>query len=230
MTDSAILYSEMTPDPSWEQTFHDWYDLEHVPLRMAVPGFRGARRYRADDGRGFLAVYELDAPDVLQSPAYAEVKTKPSELTARMLREVTGFTRYTCAPGSVTVRPSLDKAAALDSNVLYAVFFTVPEAARPQFDEWYEQDHIPHLMECEDWLMVRRFEVTSGEPEAFTHLALHHLGAFSALDSPARAKARASDWRAKLAAEPWFKGHYRTFSLMKSFGATHATANGAASA
>ena len=221
MTKAAVLFSEMTPDPSWEGEFHTWYDTEHIPLRMAVPGFRSARRYSADDGRGFLAVYEMDSPQVLQSATYGEVKNKPSELTARMLRDVSGFTRYTTTEFSEHVQGGLDASAALDAPFLYSVFFTVPKSSTDLFDAWYEEDHIPILMECEDWLMVRRFDIVSGDPENYTHMALHYLRDLSALNSPARAKARATNWRAKLATEPWFKGIYRTFSLMRTFEATH---------
>ncbi len=211
----------MTPDASWEQEFHDWYNDEHIPVRMAVKGFQGARRYAASDNGGYLAVYEMDGPDVLQGPAYAEVKGKPSELTKRMLSEVKGFTRYTGNTYSVKCQPGLSYEEALDSPFLYSVLFRVPADEYGDFNNWYEKDHVPTLMECEDWLMVRRFDVFDGHPENFTHLALHHLRDLSALDSDARAKARASDWRALLADRTWFKGTYRTFRHMRSFESTH---------
>ena len=42
MPHGALLYSEMTPEVSRENEFNEWYDDEHIPLRMAVPGFRPA--------------------------------------------------------------------------------------------------------------------------------------------------------------------------------------------
>ena len=66
-TGNAVLFSEMTPDPSWEHEFNDWYDREHIPLRMNVPGFCGAQRYRADTGHGYAVVYEMDSPEVRTS-------------------------------------------------------------------------------------------------------------------------------------------------------------------
>lgn len=224
MTQPAVLFSEMTPEPAWEDEFHNWYNTEHIPLRMAVPGFTSARRYSADDGRGFLAVYEMTSADVLGSPEYGQVKNNPTELTARMLRDVSGFTRYIGPQFSQRTRDGVSAQEALEAPVLYSVFFTVPEEARARFDDWYEKDHAPTLLECEDWLMVRRFDIKTADPEPYTHMALHYLRDLSALDSAARAKARASDWRARIAAEPWFKGSYRTFSLMRSFTATHGAA------
>src|SRR2546427_11991470 len=94
MQAGAILFSEMTPDASWEDEFNEWYDDEHIPLRMAVSGFRSAQRYRSGETRNYLAIYEMDSPAALQSPVYLSVKNNPSDRTKRMLGSVTGFTRY----------------------------------------------------------------------------------------------------------------------------------------
>jgi hypothetical protein len=34
MAKKAVLFSEMTPGPSWEDAFNRWYDTEHIPSRM----------------------------------------------------------------------------------------------------------------------------------------------------------------------------------------------------
>lgn len=208
----AILFSEMIPAAAWESEFNAWYDEEHIPLRMGCPGFRSAQRYTSlEQERGYLAVYELDSLGALSSSAYQSVKGTPSSLTSRMLAGVTGFTRYLATQLGEHRRPGVDEPS-MDGAVLYAVWFDVPEHAQPEFDRWYVEDHIPTLLECEDWLGVRRMNVHSGEPESFTRLALHYLADASALDSDARRRARESPWRAELARQPWFKGKYQLFS------------------
>lgn len=210
MRGEAILFSEMTPGANFASEFHDWYDHEHIPIRMNAPGFSSAQRYRADAGGGFLAVYELSSPEALQTPAYQEIKGKPSERTRWMLDNVTGFTRYTCR--SIAVAENADgPTAALGAPVLYAVAFTVPEQDAAEFDAWNEQDHVPLLMQCPDWLQVRRFEVLNGEPEGFTRLTLHYLRDKSALQSKEREAARATEWRKRLAERPWFRGDYKVY-------------------
>jgi hypothetical protein len=215
MHGSTILFSEMTPPDQQEAAFHAWYDNEHIPLRMAVPGFLSARRYRATPEGGFLAVYEMTEPGVLKGEAYAEVKGRPSPVTKQMLGSVSGFTRYIGRELAVRRQTHGDPAAALDAPILYAVWFTVPEDHADAFDAWYEQDHIPQLMACPEWLMVRRFRISDGEPQGFNRLALHYLADRGALESPARAAARATPWRAKLAAEPWFVGSYSVFEAWR---------------
>lgn len=214
MQGSAILFSEMTPPAGQASRFHAWYDDEHIPLRMEVPGFLSAQRYRdtAEGAEGYLAVYELTDPAVMRSPAYAQVKGEPSATTREMLSSVGGFTRYIAAETSVRRRPDVTGAEALGAPVLYAVWFEVPDDALEEFDAWYDLDHVPALMKCKDWWMVRRFRVIDGEPTRANRLALHYLADPGALNSPERAAARATPWRERLAQRPWFKGTYSLFA------------------
>lgn len=47
-----------------------WYEEEHRPEKLSLPGYLSMRRYRAADGSPtFLAIYELDHPDVAAVPA-----------------------------------------------------------------------------------------------------------------------------------------------------------------
>ena len=209
LSGNAVLFSEMTPQASWEEKFHDWYDHEHIPNRRGLPGFLSAQRYRNTQRDGYLAVYEMETPQALASAQYQLVKNDPSDSTRWMLDNVSGFTRYTC---SQIVQHGGDSASALDAPILYAVWFDVPRDRLDDFDAWYDQDHVPLLRECEDWRMVRRFDVISGEPERFTRLALHYLSNASALESDARKRARETPWRARMTAESWFKGSYDVFA------------------
>ena len=73
MTDAGagllVVIVEVEPDD--EDELNRWYDTEHIPEKLATPGFRSARRFRdvARTGR-YLAVYELDDPAVVTSPEY----------------------------------------------------------------------------------------------------------------------------------------------------------------
>jgi hypothetical protein len=42
-----------------------WYEEEHRPEKLSLPGYRSMRRYQSSDGSPrFLAIYELDHPGV----------------------------------------------------------------------------------------------------------------------------------------------------------------------
>lgn len=70
----ACLLVLMQPSPPFEEEFNAWYDTDHVPERLAVPGFLSARRYVCRDGwPAYLALYDLAERAVLESPAYRRV-------------------------------------------------------------------------------------------------------------------------------------------------------------
>lgn len=57
-----------------EDNFNRVYDTQHVPAILEVPGVRGCYRYRleyADDATPrYLALYEIDSPEVTKSDAW----------------------------------------------------------------------------------------------------------------------------------------------------------------
>ncbi|MGH9025846.1 MAG: hypothetical protein ACRDWD_07000 [Acidimicrobiia bacterium] len=201
----GMLFSQMEPPPGWEDEFDRWYRDEHVPARVALPGFASASRYRALDGEPWhLAVYHLDDLDALSNERYRLLKTSPTPRTRRMLDNAVGFTRYTCVLSSDTGPPDATP------GLLFVVAFEVPEHGRPEFDGWYEEEHVPMLMEAPGWLRVRRFLVQppSDGPQ-WTHLALHELRDRRALDAPQRERARTTARRDALATNDWFARNRR---------------------
>jgi hypothetical protein len=62
---------DVTIDPSREDEFNRWYDEEHVPEKLASPGFYSARRFKHHtDPHRYLALYEIEDGDLVTSPAY----------------------------------------------------------------------------------------------------------------------------------------------------------------
>jgi hypothetical protein len=199
----GMLFSQMEPPAGREQEFHTWYDEEHIPARMSLPGFASATRYRAVEGKpSHLAVYELDDMGVLETPEYRQLKDSPSPLTAEMLGSVTGFTRYICEAVADSGRRG-------EHRFLSVVAFQVPEEEVAEFDRWYEVEHAPLLLEADDWLRVSRYRRLSGEGGPWNRFALHELHALDVLESPQRRRAREAPLRQALAARPWFAGSGR---------------------
>ncbi|HEY4252693.1 MAG TPA: hypothetical protein VGM87_15885 [Roseomonas sp.] len=75
MANKGILLVMMHPPPAFEEEFNAWYDTEHVPERLAVPGIlTGLRFYNADGGAPrYLAIYDLERLAVMTSPEYLRV-------------------------------------------------------------------------------------------------------------------------------------------------------------
>jgi len=91
-------------------------------------------------------------------------------------------------------------------GVIMLVAFDVPPELTEEVDRWYEEEHIGLLMKADGWHRARRFRVPnfSGGPP-WTSLAFHELRDASALDSPERAIARSTPWRAELEKGEWFR-------------------------
>ena len=55
-----------------EAMFNEVYDAEHVPALLSVPGVRRGSRYRnpSPTAPRYLAAYELDSPQVIESAAW----------------------------------------------------------------------------------------------------------------------------------------------------------------
>ena len=137
----GLLFSQMEPPPGWEDDFHDWYNEEHIPRRLAIAGFEGATRYEALEGEPrYLACYFLSDMAALDTPEYGRLKSDPDERTARMLDTVLGFTRYICDELSDTGEPDEEPTA------LSVVAFGVPDEDEAEFEAWYQDEHVPLLM------------------------------------------------------------------------------------
>src|SRR5262249_61279725 len=129
----------MEPPGHLETEFNDWYDEEHVPVRLRLSGFSGAVRYvvHADDPQPsqtprYPVSYFMKNLDVLKTPEYRELKDAPSERTDRMLKSASKFTRYI---GVEVFRSTKPKADALETTpVLYVVLFAVPEERQQEFE------------------------------------------------------------------------------------------------
>jgi len=200
----TVLFSEMTPPEGGEDAFNDWYDNHHTPSHVkGVPGFLSAQRYRSPHGPHYLAVYELDSPEVLEHEEYRKRKFTPDGPTKAMLDKVTGFTRYIANQTQLHVR-DVPEGNPIDADVLIAVFLMVPPERWPELSQWYDTEHSPMLMENQDWLMIRHMDIYNYNPDPYSHLFLHYVRDASVLDSRELAAARETEWRNKLAAEDWF--------------------------
>ena len=64
----------MDVDADKEDLFNQTYDEEHIPILLKVPGVISAARYKTSDQgvARYLAIYELESPDVPQSAAFRQ--------------------------------------------------------------------------------------------------------------------------------------------------------------
>jgi hypothetical protein len=96
---AAILAIWNDREDSIAQVYERWYVSEHLPERLAVPGFLSARRYEAQRGSPrFFTFYEVQSPQVLASPEYLARLAAPSPLTREVMASFRNMIRTACWP------------------------------------------------------------------------------------------------------------------------------------
>jgi hypothetical protein len=75
--------------PGHEADYEAWYQGEHLPERLAVPGILRGRRYEAIAGEPhYFTYYETVSPSVFASPAYLERVENPTPMTRKIMSGV----------------------------------------------------------------------------------------------------------------------------------------------
>jgi hypothetical protein len=207
----GILIAAMSIGNAAEDEFHDWYDTEHLPERVRVPGFQLCQRWiGTQDAKVSVATYDLDGIGVLQSPGYeaiagANLSPWSKRVTSRVER-LMRFEGDQILPGD---RLPPDNAGGLLLNAM-----NVEAAAEAEFNEWYDTEHIPALAAVPGVLCARRFRATVGlQPTGLSgganrrYVALYHLVSPEVQATPAWKGAADSEWTRKL--RPHFRDHLR---------------------
>ena len=93
---TTVLVVTMDVDPEDEAEFNKWYNEQHLPERMEIPGYVSARRFKLEDGNGaltYLCIWELEDGSPLQSQMYQEQNADPTALYLRVNQTIKARTR-----------------------------------------------------------------------------------------------------------------------------------------
>lgn len=93
---NAVLVVTMDVDEADEEEFNKWYNDQHLPERMAIPGYVSARRFKLEDGNNalkYLCIWEMVDGSPLQSEMYKEQNGHPTELYLRVNKTIKLRTR-----------------------------------------------------------------------------------------------------------------------------------------
>lgn len=182
----GLLFVFAEPGDVPEAEFHDWYDHEHAPARLRVPGIRTGHRYRALDGvtPTWLAWYELDT-DALRTPAY-EVARRRSPREQDVVRRLATLDRR--------VYELLDDAGVAGPGAPVVVSVALSTDDEPGLDAWYRDEHIPLLHRLPGWRRTRRYRLLDGDGPAL--LAFHEIADVGLFDTPEYREATSTPARA----------------------------------
>lgn len=165
----GLLIASFDFSNAYEDEFHDWYDLEHIPERKAVPGFGICERWiGVENSKQAIATYDLDAIEVLRGQAYNSIaydnlsawSKRVTGKCARILR----FEGTQILPGG---EPAPDGAGGL-----LMVAINVTNENEDDFNSWYTEEHIPALLKVPGVLSARRYKSSEG---THRYVAIYHL-------------------------------------------------------
>ena len=78
-----VVYTDVAVEH--DADFNAWYNQEHLPERLSNPGFLDGPRYEAlRGGPRYLAVYELESAEALQSDEYLRQRANPTDWSKRV--------------------------------------------------------------------------------------------------------------------------------------------------
>lgn len=166
-----------------EAEFNRWYDEEHIPERLSIPGVLNAARYVAvRGGPKYLACYELDEPEAYFSDTWQYHLKHPTEWTQRMSPEKIGtnFIRNIYRlfyPEDV----SAEVAQADMSPALLIGRMSVPPGLEDAFNQAYHTERLPLYLSIPGYTRARRFTAVVGEPK---YVTVHECEAPEVASSP----------------------------------------------
>ena len=199
-------------DKVTEAEYTDWYDNEHVPLRLDIPAFVSWTRWKAADGKrpGWTAAYDLTSLAGLVTPPYTKLAETRSEREQRLFKELAvleGSAYELQDPAKLPPPSALYDAKKPARFTMFARVDVTPEGEEA-FNKWYDEEHIPTLAKLPGWVRSRRFVLkqwgrvgiesqTNQEPVP-KYLAVHEWESLDAVKDPEQQKESATPLQAEV--------------------------------
>ncbi|CAK7245875.1 MAG: hypothetical protein STHCBS139747_007480 [Sporothrix thermara] len=229
MATPGLLCVTMEPQPGLSlDQFHEWYNNEHGPTRLRMPGiFQTGQRFRATDGEkpAFLATYDVTDMAILTKPVYTDLRANRSPREADTIGQVT-VKRYLLdlqssrqAPGFVDVSDAADAAAQGRVLIYVDVSLQDVEGAEAEVVKWYEEEHFGMLTKVPGWLRTRRYRTSSIDTGAPLRLVtLHEYNPVNGLGGPEHKASMNTPWRTEVFSKYLGNKGRRAYSLFYVFG------------
>ncbi|KAI1791179.1 hypothetical protein LXA43DRAFT_889517 [Ganoderma leucocontextum] len=228
MSPPGLLFVFSEPGPNLtDAEFNDWYDNEHVPLRMAIPTFHRTTRWAAADDKHpqYLATYDVDSCDVFDQPPYNTLVHTRSERERGVIARAELLDRRTYDLFEPDIVPA---AEGYDERAPGPYFITLQASVRPELEDdlnrWYREEHIPLLAKVPGWRRSRRYVLRDGGLASGTgaeelrakrrppkYLAVHEWESPESYETAEFKHATSTPWRMRLfeGAEVWDRRLFR---------------------
>ncbi len=173
-TGLLMVWSEVPAE--LEDEYNRWYNEEHLAERLAVPGVLSAARYEAvSSGPKHLAFYELESPEVLETPAYRKRLDDPTDWSKRMSPAVIGTVYIRNVYRMIHPAGLTDEIAESPmAPALQIGRMDIPADVEGEWHHWYNTVYVPNYETVPGVIRGRRFSAVSGEPAFLTVYEFEH--------------------------------------------------------
>ncbi len=155
-----LVYTDLA-DEKYDEEFNAWYDTQHLPQLLSMPGFLDGARYVAlKGGPKYLAAYEIESAEAVQTPEFLNRTVPPWD--RRMSPRVIGK-NLTRIVGTQIFPDGLERTDRGMAPVLQIGRMSVPEDVDAQWNAWYNGEYIPGYRKVPGVIYARRFKVVEGE-------------------------------------------------------------------
>ena len=180
-------------DPEHEDDFNHWYDDEHVPNLLKVPGYRSGTRWVAVDGAPkYMAFWEIDSIKAYESPEHDVAVNTPWTARLEPHRRMTMSFYEQIFPDQGFIKGSSWGKPV--GGLLVNRIDVAPEHEK-DFNDWYNTEHQPALCSVAGAIAARRFRAIQGGP---LYLAMVYLTTPDVQATSAWATAANTPWTARV--------------------------------
>lgn len=167
----GLLEVRLHIDAAYEDELNDWYDSEHVPELLGIPGVLSATRYtEVTDGRRMhRAFYELANAEVISSKEFHRLLAQRTPWSRRMYSLYDNEHRIRYA---YTLMDSKGRSSPFDGRWLYCFKTDVAPGMEAEFNNSYDEELLEALASVEGCVGARRFVVLEGRQK---YMALYGL-------------------------------------------------------
>ena len=175
-----------------EAKFNTVYDTDHLPYMVQVPGVRDCTRYKLEwsdnaDMLAYLALYHIDDPELPRSAVWKKhgamgrwsPEIRPL-ITARQNGVFRKIFHAAAAKGASTADDD-----STGGEHIYFLLQSIPAALDGKFNELYNGDHIPLMLQAPGAKSATRFKLqyseSGGVPD---YLAIYAIAAAGTPRSP----------------------------------------------
>ena len=135
----VAIWHDLLPQAKGE--FYEWHNREHMPERVAIPGFRRGRRYIATEGGPeYFNLYEADNPEVLAGAAYLARLNQPTPWTQQVVASFRNVVRGICRV--------LYTGGVGQGGAMLTLRFDVTEAAADEVSALLREQFLPRLADA----------------------------------------------------------------------------------